>query len=366
MKKIDRDWKKIFNIALFGLSVGMLAYFCIADNNLVTLLHSLPSLNLLWLIGGAGCMLLYWFMDSRIIYHIIEHAYSGKYDGKRAFKITMIGQYFNSVSPFALAGQPMQLLAFSQQGVSSGIAISTLVRKFLIYQTTITLYSLFVIVVKFQFFQSKIQGFMALAFIGFLCQAGVVVIVALFTYNRTLTTKLINLVIWLLTKLHLVKKPKEASAKVQNQLEFYISNNKAMQGNRVLSTKLYGFTVIQLTALFAVPFFIYKAFHNPGAPIIDIISAQSFVTMISSYTPLPGASGAAEGSFLVLFQLFFVPAIIRQAMLLWRLITYYSCILAGAFFAGMGVKEKNSSFGKIGGTRAPAAQVKANAENKEI
>lgn len=339
--KRNADWKKIFNIALLGLSVGMLAYFCLADNNLVTLFHSLPTLNLLWLLGAAVCMLLYWIMDSRIIFHIIEHAYSGKYSGKKAFRVTMVGQYFNSVSPFAIAGQPMQLLALSEQGISSGIAVSALVRKFLIYQTTITLYSLLVIVVRFQFFHSKIQGFMALAFIGFACQAGVVVVVALFTYNRALTTKLINFVVWLLTKLHIVKKPREVSKKVQNQLEFYISNNKAMQGNRILSAKLYGFTVVQLTALFAVPFFIYKAFHNPGAPIIDIISAQSFVTMISSYTPLPGASGAAEGSFLVLFQLFFASAILKQAMLLWRLLTYYSCILAGVFFAGMGVGMKD-------------------------
>jgi len=357
------DWKKIFNIALFVLSIGMLAYFCIADNNLVTLLQSLHSLNLFWLLGAAGCMLLYWVMDSRIIFHIIEHAYSGAYDGKKAFKVTMIGQYFNSVTPFAIAGQPMQLLALSQQGVSSGIAISALVHKFLIYQTTITLYSLLVIVVRFQFFHNQIQGFMALAFIGFACQAGIVVMVALFTYNRSLTTKLINFVVWLLTKLHIVKKPQEASKKVQNQLEFYISNNKEMQGNRILSTRLYGFTVIQLTALFAVPFFIYKAFHNQGAPIIDIISAQSFVTMISSYTPLPGASGAAEGSFLVLFQLFFVPSIIKQAMLLWRLITYYSCILAGAFFAGMGVKSKKLSQNNFA-TQLQPSQRTANEEMK--
>jgi uncharacterized protein (TIRG00374 family) len=339
--KRNLDWEKIFNIALFGLSAGMLAYFCLADNNLITLFRILPTLNLLWLLGAAVCVLLYWFMDSRIIFHIIEHAYNGKYSGKKAFRVTMIGQFFNSVSPFAIAGQPMQLLALSEQGISSGIAVSTLVRKFLIYQTTITLYSLLVIVVRFQFFHSKIQGFMALAFIGFACQAGIVVVVALFTYNRVLTTKLINSVVWLLTKLHIVKRPRDVSKKVQNQLKFYISNNKAMQGNRILSAKLYGFTVVQLTALFAVPFFIYKAFHNPGAPIIDIISAQSFVTMISSYTPLPGASGAAEGSFLVLFQLFFASAILKQAMLLWRLFTYYSCILAGAFFAGMGVGMKD-------------------------
>ena len=43
---------KTFQIALFVLSLGMLVYFCISDNNLVTLLHSLPTLHLFWLIGA--------------------------------------------------------------------------------------------------------------------------------------------------------------------------------------------------------------------------------------------------------------------------------------------------------------------------
>lgn len=343
-KKIDG--KKVFNTALFVLSIGMLIYFCIADNNLITLIYSLPTLNLFWLLCAAGCMILNWISDSRIIYHIVAHAYNGRYTAKKAFKVTMVGQYFNSITPFAVAGQPMQLLALTRQGIGSGIAISVLVRKFLIYQTTITLYSLLVIVTQFQFFHNQIQGFMALAFIGFACQAGIVVVVALFTYNRPLTTKVIKGIVWLLKKFRITKDPEKMSQKVQSQLEFYIDNNRAMKGNHLMNAKLYGYTALQLTAIFAVPFFIYKAFHCAGYPIISIISAQSFVTMISSYTPLPGASGAAEGCFLVLFQMFFASQIIRQAMLLWRFITYYSCIFVGAFFANVEEKSKKLSLNK--------------------
>ncbi len=336
MKEKKGRASKIFQAALFALSLAMLAYFCISDNNLVTLFYSLPTLNLFWLICAAGCVLLGWIVDSLIIKGLVSTAYDGKYTYRQAFKVTMVGQYFNSITPFAVAGQPMQLLAMVRQGVTSGIGLSALVRKFLVYQTSITLYSLFVIIIKFSFFRSKIQGFMALAVIGFVCQSAVVVLLLLFTHSPKFTTRLIHGCVRILTKLHIVKKPQETNEKVEKQLTFYIENNKAMLGNRLMRVRIYGYTTVQLTALFAVPFFIYKAFHNPGVPIIDMIAAQSFVTMISSYTPLPGAAGAAEGSFLVLFQIFFKQNIIRQAMLLWRLITYYSCIIVGAFFAGLG------------------------------
>lgn len=331
---------KWFQWALFAVTLGLLAYFCISDNNLATLLHSLPTLNLFWLVCAVACMLVNWMMDSLVIHNLVSTSYNMDFGFKRAFKVTMVGQYFNSVTPFAVGGQPMQLLALTRQGISSGIALSTLVRKYLVYQTAITGYSLLVILVKYGFFRSQFQGFMALAFIGFLSQSAVVVVLILFTRSPTFTTKMIHGLVWLLTKLHIVKKPKEISEKVKGQLEFYIENNKAMLGNRRMRAKTYGYTLIQLTALFCVPFFIYKTFHNPGAPIVDMIAAQSFVTMISSYTPLPGAAGAAEGSFLVIFQIFFRQDIIRQAMLLWRLITYYSCIIVGAFFAGLGSKNE--------------------------
>ncbi|MCY1713333.1 lysylphosphatidylglycerol synthase transmembrane domain-containing protein [Caproiciproducens galactitolivorans] len=335
MNKNKSKASKIFQVALFALTLGLLAYFCISDNNLMILLYSFHGLNFFWLSLGAGCVVLSWLMDGLVTKLLISAAYDEDYEFRHAFKVTMVGQYFNSITPFAVAGQPMQFLTLTRQGVSSGIALSALVRKYLVYQTTIAGYSLFVILVKYSFFRSRIQGFMALAVIGFLYQSAVVVLLFLFAHSPRFTTKLIEGCVKLLTKIHIVKKPQEAGEKVKNQLEFYIENNKAMQGNRLMKARIYGYTVVELTAVFAVPFFIYKAFHNPGAPFMDMIAAQSFVTMISAYTPLPGAAGAAEGSFLVLFQLFFQPNVIRQAMLLWRFITYYSCIIVGAFFAGL-------------------------------
>ncbi|MCI1955411.1 MAG: flippase-like domain-containing protein [Oscillospiraceae bacterium] len=341
MKKDKSRASKIFQAAMFALSVGLLVYFCVSGNNLAVLLGSLPGLNLFWLLCAAGCVVLNWMMDGMVIQSLVGHARKSGYGYRSAFRVTMVGQYFNSVTPYAVAGQPMQFVAFLRQGVPSGIAISTLVRKFLVYQTSITVFSLAVILLRFEFFRSRFQAFMALAFIGFAYQAGSVVLLLLFTYSPEFTRKLIHGVVRLLTVARIVKKPDETRRKVGDQLRFYLENNRAMKGDRKLTLRVYGYTFLQLTALFSVPFFIYKAFRNPGAPVVDMIAAQCFVTMISGYTPLPGAAGAAEGSFLVIFQMFFKEKVITQAMLLWRLLAYYSCVVVGAFFAGFGGRRKD-------------------------
>ncbi len=357
MEKIRTRKTRIFQAALFAVSAALLVYFCVSGNNLVILWNSLPTLNPFWMICAAGSVVTGWGMDASILKALMTHAHIPNYPFRCAFRTTMVGQYFNAVTPYAVAGQPMQLVSLIRQGVPSGIAVSALVRKFLVYQMTITCYSLLVIVVRYSFFRTEIKGFMALAFIGFLCQAAVVVLLLFFTYSPGFTTRLIEGVVWVLTKIRLVRDPGKTRKKVRDQLQFYLDNNRAMQGNRALSVRIYSFTAVQLTVMFLVPFFIYKAFHGAGSPVFDMIAAQSFVTMISSYTPLPGAAGAAEGSFLIIFKLFFSEKNLTQAMLLWRFLAYYSCIMAGGFFAGMDARRekiRNRAEGSGGKTPAEA------------
>ena len=332
------DWKKVFNISLLCLSFGMIIYFCVKDNNLAILIQSFSSLNFFWLIPAVLLIAGVWALEALLYHLIVNSVYPGQYSWKEAVRVTMVGQYFSAVTPFGVAGQPMQLVALSRQGVSSGVAVSVVVRKFLIYQTTLSLYSLGVILLKSSFFESQIHGFLPLALVGFLAQAASVLLLFLFSVSRTFTTKLIQFFFWLLSKLRLVKRPEEKSKRVHAQLESYLNNNKSMNHNWKLSLQLYGLTFLELTVLFSVPFFLYKAYHNPGAPYFDMVSAQAFVTMIAAYTPLPGAAGTSEGSFLVLFNLFFQGETVKQAMLLWRFITYYSTIVVGMFFARLGKK----------------------------
>lgn len=340
MKNKKVNYTKIFNIFLFIISVGMLVYFCLDENNLLTLINSMPGLNKFWLIFSFVAIFGAWITDAIIIYTITSIVYPHKYKFKSAVKTTMIGQYFNSITPFAVAGQPMQFVTMTRQGISSGVAISVLIQKSLMYQTTLVAYSLTVITFKYGYFREHFSSFMSLAIIGFISQSFIVVLLFLFSLNREFTSKIINFFFNVLSKLHIIKNPDDTSKKLEIQLDFYLKNNKSMSKNHKLTLKLYMLTFLQITLLFSIPFYIYKAFRNPGAPIVDVISAQAFITMIASYTPLPGGSGTSEGSFLVIFDLFFKTADIKQAMLLWRFITYYLCIIFGALFAGLDSKKE--------------------------
>lgn len=321
--------KNTVNILLLVVTIGILVYFCVHENNLLTLINAMPNLNYFWVIAALISMGMCWIFDSMTINGIMSDMLKKKYSKFLSFKTTMTGQFFSAITPLGIAGQPMQIVELTHQNVEAGKAISILVRKFLIYQSTMAVYSLTVILLKTHMFMSRVDNFIVLTLIGFFSQCFTVILLLLFYINKSFTTKIIELFVNLLSKIRIIKNADKYINKIKSELNFFLENNKSMRGNLSLTIRLYFFTFLQLTFLFLVPFFVYKAFNNAGYPVIDMIATQSFVNMISSYTPLPGAAGTTEGMFLLLFCTFFEVSVVTPAMIVCRFITYYLNIIVG-------------------------------------
>ena len=81
---------------------------------------------------------------------------------------------------------------------------------------------------------------------------------------------------------------------------------------------------------------------NSASPV-DMVCSQAFVSLASAMIPLPGATGAAELAFSVFYNMFFGVAILKSALLMWRVITYYGVILVCAPFSLLTKNKKNKN-----------------------
>lgn len=88
-------------------------------------------------------------------------------------------------------------------------------------------------------------------------------------------------------------------------------------------------SMIQLTFFFSIPLVIGYGFHMTHLSIFYMIGAAAFVSMVTAFIPIPGAAIGAEGSFYLIYQIFFPSQIIITALLLWRLYTYYLPLVVG-------------------------------------
>jgi len=88
-------------------------------------------------------------------------------------------------------------------------------------------------------------------------------------------------------------------------------------------------SMAQTVCLMLVPVLVYRALGLSGTPWYHLLTVACMLFVSASYTPLPGASGAQEGGFLLYFRGLMPEGTISIALLVWRFMTYYLCLLVG-------------------------------------
>ncbi len=296
-----------------------------------TLIHHINTLKYRWIAAAVGCMVVYWLLESAALHVMIKPMY-GKQRFADTVRVSMGGQYFNNITPFATGGQPFQAYAMAKQGMPLGVAINSLLSKFIVYQLALVLVSTLLLIFRLGYFQENVPGFTAYVIIGYAIEVGVMLGVLSIAVFHNAVKKVSHWIIRVLYKMHFVKDPDGRTAYIDDELEKFQECFKVMIKDLPTMAVAFCFSVLQLLVFMAIPFAIYKAFSLQGIDLITILAAQSFVMMVSSFIPIPGASVGAESFFYFFFDKFFGDGV-GLAMILWRTITFYLTLIVGAVFA---------------------------------
>lgn len=329
--------KNIWNSTLFrvllvlSVSLGFITYN-FRDVSFRTIQEGMKNINTIWLIIAVFIMLIYWFLESQVLYKLTKKVH-GKQTVWQAFKITMIGQFFNTITPFASGGQPAELYNLHKNGVATEAGASILLIKFIIFQVTLVLSSIITLVFGYDYLQNgNVPHINTMIVTGF--AINFLVICTLITVMKS--KKVTGLIA------HAILKPfsffiKEArydawKEKLNKKLLSFHEESNRINFDFKLILQCVFFTAIQLWLFFSIPYFILQGLGITNVNLFQVISYHSFVMMFSSMIPIPGGSGGAEYSFSLLFGLILKPAQLIVLLFLWRSITYYSCIIVGSFF----------------------------------
>ena len=253
--------KKLFNILVIIFSAGTLLYFAVFSKGLHNLSHELKNLNYPWIYVAVLFMFMYWLIEC-IVLNIFVKASGFKQRIRDSFKITMIGQFFNSVTPFASGGQPAQLYFMTKKGVSGGSATSVLTMKLIVYQAILMTYSLVAIIFKFNLFKNNVNNFFLISILGFVLNTIVILFLIVSSVKRDLAEKILKFILKVLSKIHLVKNYEVALEKHKKELVNFQKNAIYISKNFSLLIKCGILTFIQLTVYFLIPYFIYKGFNG--------------------------------------------------------------------------------------------------------
>jgi len=320
-----------FNLALCAFSLVFLIVYLIRVDGVHDVALVISQARIGWLLTGIGCIVLYWLLDAWVLHLSFTPVLPAQHF-RSTMRLTMIGQYFNNITPFASGGQPAQAYFLVKRGAPLGETMTALLTKFIVYQITLTIYCLVTLILRFQFFMSEVNALMIAVIVGFVAHTAVTMMLVGVAFFRTGTMKTAHFIIDLLVKMKFVKNQEARRDSIDRELDNFHTQFQYMGRHKLLLIKMSLITVVQLTVYFMIGNVIYLSFRLSGADTITLLASQAFVLMIATYMPTPGALGAAEGSFFVFFSLFFPNNMISLAVVLWRLITFYLPTVVGLVF----------------------------------
>lgn len=291
------------------------------------------SVRLRCLVGAAELMVVYWVLESTEL-HLALKRFSPQQAPCDTFRATMIGQFFNCITPFASGGQPMQALYLMKKGVALSFASCSLLIKFIVYQFVLTLYSAVTLALCFRQFAGRVPLVGWLAAAGFGINLLVIVGLLCLGFLRRPTERFLYGILSLLRRMQLIKEQtaQRAAERMQKELEEFYQGFAQIRSDWWGILQMSLLTAVQLTAFFLVPLCIFYAFGMGRADVLLMVCAGAFVLNFTSFIPLPGAAAGAEIGFHTVFGLFFPASVLSLAILLWRLFTFYLPILVGGVF----------------------------------
>ena len=127
-------WNYIFIAATAGVMIWLLSQMQNPEQVSQTLRTADPR----YLLAALGCMVAFWVIEGLLL-KSVAHSFGPRLPGGASFRVSMIGQLFNNLTPFASGGQPIQAYELSHYGVAYGESSCILMVKFIIYQLAMTI-----------------------------------------------------------------------------------------------------------------------------------------------------------------------------------------------------------------------------------
>jgi glycosyltransferase 2 family protein len=288
------------------------------------------------------CYLGWNFIDA-VRLRIVTSQFGVKIPFKRLFFNSVLGTFFNNLTPMAAGGQPFQIYHLKTLGLKSKTATNIILSRF-VEQAGIIVCILIVSIPKIIRVVKSMQMGSVLIYIGLgttFCFSLLFVLILIrpdaigkmsMGIYRTAFGRFIG---------RITKRPDWAE-------KLHIWTEELRHQVAFLWTEKLHIMLIDIVGALAIiliqGFSLYYLLHNRVAPsltYLDVTITFVIIWQVVFYIPTPGASGTIEGGFSLVFAgLTKAPELTFTMIVVWRLSSYYAHIIFGGIVFGIYMKRK--------------------------
>ena len=284
----------------------------------------LAQLQPAWLVCAALCVPFAESVDALIFYGMGRAAGCPvKLAG--CFDAAYIGEFYYKLGP---AGAPVQLKLMYDAGMSATYTASIYIWKAVANTLVYTGYAVAALLFELLWRQEGLGPAVAgagvlIALYVFLCG------LAFFTAVRPAPIqRLIRRILTFLSRRWRVMARPGMVDKGMAKVEEFCRQLAALKENKRMLAGVFAGMFVELTALYAIPWFLYRGLGLTGTPFWELLLVQCLVLVLSRVIMLPGNAGGAEGSFFLFMGPIF-GGHLAVGLVLWRFAAFLEVLLLG-------------------------------------
>ena len=327
-----KKYKKILiDAILFFVIIGLTLYGVFHGEDLSGLKDAIKESNILWLIPAVPLVLFFIAGESIVIWHMLDC--HGIYVKERlCFLFSAVGFFFSCVTPSATGGQPMQIYFMKKEDIPVPIATVILLVVTITYKFVLVVVGIGLWLFAGGFLAEYVAEARWVFYLGILLNVGCVILMCVVVFHPSFAKKTLILGAKLLERIHILKHKEERLDKIERSMNHYHEAAEFMSSHWGMIARVFVITVVQRFAMFAVTYFVYRAFSLNSMNFFEVMFLQAVISVSVDMLPLPGGMGISEGLFMVIFKKVFGEALLIPGLILSRGLGYYSELFLSAIF----------------------------------
>lgn len=327
------------SIIILIFTVFLLWY--LLKDSYVDIVNTLSNANFLILILVFIAYIFY-FMFDQAAFYIITKQYKKDVKMRYIIYLGLITKFFNGITPLASGGQPFQVYDLHKNGLSIAQGTNVVIQNYFVFQNALVLHGVISIILNqiFHYFE-YIPLLRWLTIIGFVINIIILLVLLMISFSASFNKKVVNFIINLLYKIHIVKNKEEQISKWDKVCNDYYQNAQVLLKNKSILYKGIIYQYLSLTVYFILPLILaYSINISENLNIINTIVASAYIYIMGCYVPIPGATGGMELGFMGFFGNFISDVPLKALLIIWRFATYYLPTIVGGIVLNINYDKK--------------------------
>ncbi len=332
----EEEVKKSKNI-WFSLLFVLIAVLCVwtitslnKSFSFANFIDFIKNAQLIWIIIAIICLILYIIFEGMAV-NTISRSFGYKTKFKNGFFYSSADLYFSAITPSATGGQPASAYFMIKDGMNAAAVTAILLFNLLTYTMALFIVSFITFLFSIPIFLKFSMISKIFIVVGFFVEILLITIFSCLLFKSKLLYSICKGTLKILAKIHLVSKPEEKIAKLEETMNKYHEYAKMLKTRKEVMLKALGYNVLQRVCLFLVTVFVFLGAYGISnvtiGNVLSVWSIQCMVTIGANFIPIPGAMGISDYLLLDGFSRLLNRAEASNLELLTRFLSFYSCAI---------------------------------------